>query len=318
MVNQEIQTVENGGTIAFITSDEKFALAVLSIQTDEEAKAFLDEFKEASKVVRQLKRLAHLRKTVVIRENQTLIELYRKGFAESIKAVYGPSSVAACKWATGLDENELMKIVYDGERTIRALYRDHKAEENERKRREQYFESCHYVRQRVLEDFSKDGKVVISADRMRSLVSVPKSVSDSDFHDFLDGTKDALLKAGAYGVGKGEYVRIENHTDLDHAITLRLKSITADMHSLLRIIDDCAERGIKMPPLILEGENNVNRNLNDYSEIYLLLLLNPLVRQRLRWAFATDKVAEYLRYNIDCIFKYACDSPCEATQEVMK
>ena len=316
--NTEGAIVPRDNTLHFLhvlEDERRFAALVLSIETDEQAEKFMNDFIEARKIVRALDRLAHLRHKATVLENKMYVALYEKGFRKQICKVGGAQVLKACEWISTLSDAEKQQIVNNGNRTIVTSHTLHRKEQLAKEYADRFAEESVYVRRKVIETFKETGIVDISKESIsRRFTEKARRVPSSTVNDFIDGTKDRLLETGAYGIGEGKYARLDDEDAVQKAIDIRVKSLSADLVSIARIFEKAMQDGIAVTPLELKGINNVNRNLNDTSLVYLTMLLNPILRGRLKWTFETEKVAKYLRFSIDRILNDAYPCMFDALQ----
>ena len=115
---------------AFVNDEKAFALAVISIESDEQAKKFIDDLADCKKLTETLKRFSHLRQKVVALENKTYIELFNRGFRKALQNTRRQLP-DACSWANGLLEDDLQEIL-SGETTLMSAYRAHETGASQR------------------------------------------------------------------------------------------------------------------------------------------------------------------------------------------
>ena len=212
--------------------DDQFALAVLGIETKEQAKEFLERMIEAKNIVNTLKKFEEYRKRFSILENKAYLQLYERGFHDELREVNG-SLVAACRWVMsrrGKKKDDLINGEYG---PILSAYRRYVKD----KKQQEAIQSAEEWSDRIVEKFNNDGVITISTDGMRSEVRHSDSLSSDMAHDIVDGVKDRLLKAGGYGVGNGKYCRITDEYELRNAISIRIKSIKSELRITLITTD---------------------------------------------------------------------------------
>ena len=165
-----------------------------------------------------------------------------------------------------------------------------------------YFVSkCPDVRKEIVNDFLRDGSVNISRSAIdKRFEHIPSVVPASFITDFIDGTKDALLRAGAYGVGQYEYVDLERSDRVADVLNVRIKGIVQDISSIASIIEKAKSEGYYIAPLEIRNDNSGNM-LDELSIVYMALLMMPHTRNSVRWSFETEKVKDEVRAAFDAI-----------------
>lgn len=288
--------VKAGGEVQTL-DEQKFMLAVAGISTDEQAREFLREMLDAKSAVMNIRRLAHLRVQFTRLENMAYMELYHKGHKAALREI-NASLAAACKWVDKLDEDERAKVMSGENGTVLQAYRVARTEIRRAEAMENAMSQSAHYREVLLESFNKTGKVTLTTEAARSYITPyareSKYVPDEFIRDFVDGTKDKVLKAGGYGIGGGVYTRISDKYELAKAIKMRAVSIGRDLKKLAELVNLGRSRGLEKPTLLLKSINQVNKRLDETSLGCLLLLMRfngcSDASDAVAWTFETESM----------------------------
>lgn len=264
--------------------DDQFALAVLNVETNEQARQFLERMIEAKKIVNTLKKFEEYRKHFSILENKAYLQLYERGFHDELREIDG-SLVAACRWVMSRKGQKKSDLISGEYGPILSAYRRYVKD----KKSQEALKSAEEWSDRIVDKFTNDGMVTISTDDMRGCVRHSNSLSGDMAHDIVDGVKDRLLKAGGYGVGNGKYCKISDEYDLREAVKIRIKSIKADLFSLISMLNEANANGIKLPTLTVDWESQGKWCLSTDLFVYMWL---KYMNKGVSFDFSSVKVLE--------------------------
>lgn len=269
--------------------DDQFALAVLGVETSEQAKAFLERMIEAKNLVNTLKKFEEYRKHFSILENKAYLQLYERGFHDELREVNG-SLVAACRWVMSCKGKKKEDLINGEYGPIVSAYRRYVKD----RRGQEALKSAEEWGNRIVEKFNNEGVVTISTENMRTMVRHSDAISGDMAHDIVDGVKDRLLKAGGYGVGNGKYCKISDEYELRDAIAIRIKSIKDDLQSMLVMINDAKKDGVSLPALTVDWESQGKWYLS--TDLFVFMWLK-YADQSIKFGFSSEKVlVEYAKF----------------------
>lgn len=264
--------------------DDQFALAVLNVKTNEQARQFLERMIEAKKIVNTLKKFEEYRKHFSILENKAYLQLYERGFHDELREING-SLVAACRWVISRNGQKKSDLINGEYGPILSAYRRYVKD----KKSQEAIKSAEEWSNHIVDKFTSDGMVTISTDDMRRCVRHSDSLSGDMAHDIVDGVKDKLLKAGGYGVGNGKYCKISDEYDLREAVKIRIKSIKADLFSITSMLNEAYAKGIKLPTLTVDWESQGQWYLSTDLFVYMWL---KYMNKSINFDFSSVKVFE--------------------------
>lgn len=219
---------------------DKILFSAMDAATSEDVEKFLNSF-DKTKHVMAAREYRKLRKRFQLLEIECYIVIYENGWGDELRKFLKPIEFEALQWLCSLNKDERNEVIH---RDVLYTTSYRRFKEKEMFEQNIHFKSDRVVavseawaKDRIFEYFSNDKTNITSESLEKALDADGLTYPASIVHNTVDGTKDKLLKAGAIGIGDGQYVSASNEKDIIKGLDKRLDNLVNAFTSFQELSD---------------------------------------------------------------------------------